>query len=118
MLVWILTAGRRPPQSETRGLLHMNKADLTAAVVSRCRGTDFESKAAAERAVDAVFRTMTETLASGEKVVISGFGSFEVVTRAERQGRNVQTKEPITIPAHKAVRFNAGKGLREGVRKI
>ena len=95
----------------------MNKAELTAAVVDRCREKDFGSKAAAERAVDMVFRTMTETLVAGEKVVISGFGSFEVVKRAERQGRNVQTKEPITIPEHKAVRFNAGKGLREGVRK-
>lgn len=94
----------------------MNKAELTAAVLGRCREGDFESKAAAERAVDAVFRSMTEALVSGDRVVISGFGSFEVVKRAERSGRNVQTREPITIPAHKAVRFNVGKGLREGVR--
>lgn len=94
----------------------MNKAELTAAVLGRCREDDFKSKTAAERAVDAVFRSMAEALASGDRVVISDFGSFEVVRRAERSGRNVRTRELITIPAHKAVRFNAGKGLREGVR--
>lgn len=46
-----------------------------------------------------------------------GFGTFEVKDRAERKGRNPQTKEPITIPASKAPVFKAGKGLKDKVNK-
>lgn len=91
----------------------MNKAELTGAVVERCHQDDFASRAAAERAVDAVFKAMADELAAGGKVTISNFGSFEVVQRAARQGRKVNTNESILIPAHKAVRFNVGRALKD-----
>ncbi|MDL1971456.1 MAG: HU family DNA-binding protein [Candidatus Desulfofervidaceae bacterium] len=82
--------------------------------------TEFINKVAAEtgltkknaaRAVDAVFKVLEDTLKSGENVVITGFGSFKVVERAARKGKNPQTGEPIEIPAKKVVKFKAGKKL-------
>jgi Bacterial DNA-binding protein. len=59
--------------------------------------------------VDAV----QEALKQGDKVQLVGFGTFEVRERAERKGRNPQTKEEITIPASKAPVFKAGKALKD-----
>ena len=53
----------------------------------------------------------------GEKVQLVGFGAFEVKARAERVGRNPQTKETITIPASKTPVFKAGKALKDAVSK-
>ena len=58
-----------------------------------------------------------KALADGEKVQISGLGSFEVKERAERTGRNPKTKEQITIPAAKYPAFSASKSLKESVNK-
>ena len=63
----------------------------------------------------AAIDVITESLRRGEKVQLVGFGSFEVKTRAERMGRNPQTKEPIPIPASKAPVFKAGKALKDAV---
>mgnify|MGYP001107266049 CR=1 FL=1 len=60
---------------------------------------------------------IAETLASGDKIQLVGFGSFEVRKRAARKGRNPQTKEEIKIPASKAPVFKAGKALKELVNK-
>jgi len=54
-----------------------------------------------------------EALKQGDKVQLVGFGTFEVRERAERKGRNPQTKEEITIPASKAPVFKAGKALKD-----
>ena len=89
----------------------MNKAELTAAIVKK---TGFTKKDA-EKAVNAVFDSITATLVSGEKVQLVGFGTFEVRDRKERQGQNPQTKQPITIPATKVPAFKAGKGLKDAV---
>ena len=75
----------------------MNKAELVAAVAEKSEFTKKE----AEKAVAAVFDTITQALASGEKVQLVGFGTFEVKKREERVGRNPQTKEEIVIPACK-----------------
>ena len=74
------------------------------------------SKAQAESAVDAVFSAIGEALASGESVVIPGFGTFTTKTRAARQGRNPRTGESLTIGASEAPSFKAGKTLRDAVR--
>ena len=58
----------------------------------------------------------TESLRREEKVQLVGFGSFEVKVRAERMGRNPQTKEPIPIPASKAPVFKAGKPLKDAIQ--
>ena len=86
----------------------MNKTDLINAVAAK---TEL-SKKDSEKAVSAVFDVITEQLAEGEKVVLVGFGTFEVRHRAARKGRNPSTKEEIFIPATKSPAFNAGKGLK------
>ena len=73
----------------------MNKTELIAEVAEKAE----LSKKDAEAAVSAVIDVITEALRRGEKVQLVGFGSFEVKTRAERMGRNPQTKEEIPIPA-------------------
>jgi DNA-binding protein HU-beta len=73
------------------------------------------SKAQAKKAVSAVFDAMSERLAAGDSIRVSGFGSFDVRQRAERQGTNPRTREKVTIPASKAVGFRAASGLRDRV---
>ena len=91
----------------------MNKTELIAAVAEQAE----MSKKDAEAAVTATIDVIAEALRKGEKVQLVGFGSFEVKTRAERMGRNPQTKEPITIPASKAPVFKAGKALKDAVAR-
>ena len=72
----------------------MTKADIVHAVYTRLGG--FSKKESADL-VDLVFETMKETLGRGEKIKISGFGNFVLRDKRQRQGRNPQTGEPITI---------------------
>jgi DNA-binding protein HU-beta len=89
----------------------MNKADLISAVAQESGLTKKDSEAA----IDALVSVVEESLATGEKVVLVGFGTFETKNRAARKGRNPQTKEAITIPASKAPVFRAGKALKDKV---
>ena len=73
------------------------------------------SKAEANRAVDAVFTTITDNLAKGEEVRLTGFGSFRTSKRAARQGRNPQTGQTINIPASTQAKFKAGEALKNAV---
>ncbi len=91
----------------------MNKAELIAAIAAKTGAT----KKSAEEAVNAFIDVVTETLKKGDKVQLVGFGSFEVIKRAARKGRNPQTKEEIKIPASKAPKFKAGKALKDLVNK-
>ena len=91
----------------------MNKAELVAAVAEKTG----LSKKDSEKAVNAAFDTITETLVAGDKVQLVGFGAFEVKERGERTGRNPQTKETITIPASRVVSFKVGKALKDAVAK-
>jgi len=91
----------------------LNKADLVAAVAEKAE----VSKKDAEKAVNAVLASIEEALARNEKVQLVGFGTFEVKERAERTGRNPQTKETIVIPASRVPGFKAGKALRDAVQK-
>jgi len=63
-------------------------------------------------AVNAVLDTIEKALKNEDSVALPGFGTFSVRERSERKGRNPQTGEEITIPAGKAVRFKAGKNLK------
>ena len=58
-------------------------------------------------------QTILETLNAGDKVQLSGFGTFEVRERAERQGINPRTREPITIAASRSIVFKPGKSLKD-----
>lgn len=89
-----------------------NKAQLIDKVAA---STDLTKKDATA-AVEAVFESITDTLADGEKVQVIGFGNFEVRDRAARKGRNPQTREEIQIPATKVPAFKAGKALKEAVK--
>lgn len=91
----------------------MNKNGLAAAVAEKT-GLD---RREAVKAVDAVLETITEVLAGGEKVQISGFGSFETKKRASYTGHDPRTNSPITIPAATVPSFKAGKGLKDAVAK-
>ena len=90
----------------------MNKAELVAVLAEKVELT----KKDVENLVDLVFDTITETLATGEKVVISSFGTFEVRRRVARTGRNPRNGEDISIPAQKTPAFRTGKGLKDLVR--
>ncbi|TSC54138.1 MAG: DNA-binding protein HU-beta [Microgenomates group bacterium LiPW_16] len=90
----------------------MTKADLIGYVAKKVNLTN----KAAREAVGAVFGGISDALKKGEKVVITGFGTFSVRPRAARKGRNPQTGAPIDIPARKTPGFTAGKALKKVVR--
>ncbi|TJZ32291.1 HU family DNA-binding protein [Priestia megaterium] len=90
----------------------MNKTELVDSVATKSELTKQDSK----KAVDALFETISNTLAQEEKIQLVGFGTFEIRERAERTGRNPQTGEEMTIPASKAPAFKPGKELKEAVK--
>lgn len=90
----------------------MTKEGLVEAVM---KAAGIETKVAAQRAVDAVFDTIQRTMSRGEDVTITGFGTFRVVKRAAREGRNPKTGEKIQIPASVKPKFRPGKALKEAV---
>ena len=91
----------------------MNKTDLIAAVAESAGLTKKDT----ERVVNACLDAITAALQRGEKVQISGFGTFEVKDREARVGRNPHTKEAIEIPATKVPGFKASKTLKDTVAK-
>lgn len=90
----------------------MTKAELSESVASK---TDL-ARATAENVVNVLFDDIVRALEQGEKVAISGFGTFEVVSRKARTGRNPKTGELIEIPASKAAKFKPGKVLRDSIK--
>lgn len=91
----------------------MNKTELIAAVSDKTGLSRKDS----ERAVTAAFETIMDTVETGEKVQLSGFGIFDVKTREARLGRNPKTKEEIQIPASRVPLFKASKTFKEAVDK-
>ncbi len=88
----------------------MNKAELVDAVQKQLGAP--ASKAAAERAVDAVLTAVKRGLRRDKEVQLVGFGSFALAVRPARRGFNPHTQQPMKIPAVKTVRFKAGAELR------
>ncbi len=89
----------------------MSKAELVEKIAQQAKLT----KVDAERALNAFLNVVTESLKEGEDVALVGFGTFTIGDRAERQGRNPQTGEVITISAKKVVKFKPGKALKDEV---
>jgi DNA-binding protein HU-beta len=89
----------------------MTKNELIAAVADTAKLT----KTLAASAVDATFDIITGALKRGDEVKLIGFGSFKVVNRKAREGRNPRTGAAVQIPASKAPKFSAGKGLKDSV---
>jgi DNA-binding protein HU-beta len=88
----------------------MNKAELVDVVQKQLGSAT--SKAAAERAVDAVLAAVKRGLRRDKEVQLVGFGSFALAVRPARRGFNPHTRQPMRIPAVKTVRFKAGSELR------
>ncbi|MBC7287383.1 MAG: HU family DNA-binding protein [Armatimonadetes bacterium] len=91
----------------------MSKADV-AAEVAKATGL---SKKDAAAAVDAVINVITAALAKGNKVQLTGFGSFSVRKTKKRTARNIRTGETITVPARRVPVFRAGAKLKQSVAK-
>ena len=89
----------------------MNKAEFVAAIAEEAGLT----KKDADAAVKAFTEVVTEELKKGEKIQLTGFGTFEVSERAARSGRNPRTGETMKIKASKAPKFKAGKALKDAV---
>jgi DNA-binding protein HU-beta len=86
-----------------------------AELVSKIAAETGLKKVDAEKALEAVTNAIQGALSDGRKVTLVGFGTFSVAARKARTGRDPQTKKPIKIPASKAVRFKAGKAMKEAV---
>jgi DNA-binding protein HU-beta len=91
----------------------MTKTDLINKVADVAGLTKVDAK----KAVDGVQEVIEDSLSRGEKVTWTGFGTFEVRSRAARMGRNPQTGAPMRIPATKTPAFRAGKGLKDAVKE-
>jgi len=89
----------------------MNKAELITKISEKAE----VSKATAEKILNATLSSIHEGLAKSENLTLVGFGTFSVVERAARTGRNPQTGKAINIPAKKIVKFKPGKNLSEAV---
>jgi DNA-binding protein HU-beta len=90
----------------------MSKQDLVDLVAKKASLTN----KAAKESVQAILDAVRDALKRGEKVVVTGFGTFSVRSRAARKGRNPQTGASINIPARKTPGFTAGKALKKAVR--
>ena len=89
----------------------MNKTELVAAIAEQAEMT----KKDAEKALTAFTEVVAKELKKGEKIQLVGFGTFEVIERAAREGRNPLTGKKMQIKASKAPKFKAGKALKDAV---
>jgi len=90
----------------------MNKAELVDAIACEAKLTKVDSK----KALDAFMKATSGALKKGERVALVGFGSFSVVGRGARTGRNPQTGKEIKIAAKKVVKFAPGAELKTAVQ--
>lgn len=92
--------------------MSVTKRELTEVIAKKANLTNKASK----DVVKVFLNTIRDSLKRGEKVVLTGFGTFRTVARKVRKGRNPKTGEPITIAAHRAPVFSAGKALKKVVK--
>ncbi len=90
----------------------MTKAELIASIGKEAK----ISKASAEKAVNAFSNTVMKALKKGDKLTLTGFGTFSVAKRRARTGRNPQTGKEIKIPARRVAKFKAGNLLKSAVK--
>lgn len=91
----------------------MNKSELIDAATDKAG----LSKSDVSKTLDAVLGTITESVSRGEKVALTGFGTFERRERAARKGRNPQTGEELEVAASKAPAFKPGQQFKDAVDK-
>lgn len=92
----------------------MNKQELIQAISDRTGLTKAQSKTA----LNATLAVISDTLADGGEVVLTGFGSFKIKHAQARTGRNPHTGEVVQIPAKNVVAFKVGKGLKNAVQGV
>ncbi len=92
----------------------MNKSEL---INSLSEETTFNKKDVS-RMLDSLIRIIERTLKRGDKVAITGFGTYWVSQRPARKGINPSTKQKIDLPAVSVARFKAGKQLRELIKAV
>jgi DNA-binding protein HU-beta len=85
----------------------MNKKELIASIAKNGGIT----KTSADQALNAMLAMIGKAVSGGDRVTLSGFGSFRVVERKEKKGRNPQTGQSLIIPAHNIVKFTPGRNL-------
>jgi len=90
----------------------MTKAELIASIGKEAK----ISKASAEKALNAFSNAVTKALKKGDKLTLTGFGTFSVARRRARTGRNPQTGKEIKIPATRVAKFKAGNLLKSSVK--
>jgi len=95
-----------------RSMKNINKDTLVHSIVEKTELSKKDVEAVLESFIDEV----TAELSKGNKVTLTGFGTFKVSKRAAREGINPQTKAKITIPAMTVPKFTAGKTLKEAVK--
>lgn len=91
----------------------MNKTELIDAMATNAG----ISKVMAKKALDGFIKSVSKALKNGDKVALVGFGAFQVVERAAREGVNPSTQEKMTIEAKKVVKFKAGAELSDKVNR-
>ena len=106
-----MNKGLRPKKRKV--IKEMNKTQLIDVIATK---TDLKKKDV-EAVVNAMNEAVVEALVAGDKVQLIGFGTYEVKTRAARDGRNPKTGETIKIAASKAPAFTAGKAFKDAVNK-
>ena len=90
----------------------MTKAELIASIEKETK----ISKESAEKTINAFTNSVTKVLRKGDKLTLTGFGTFSVAKRRARKGRNPQTGKEIKIPSNKVAKFKAGKRLKSAVK--
>jgi DNA-binding protein HU-beta len=90
----------------------MTKAELIVSIGKEAK----ISKASAEKTLNAFTNTVTKALKKGDKLTLTGFGTFSVAKRRARMGRNPQTGKEIKIPATRVAKFKAGNLLKRSVK--
>ena len=90
----------------------MNKAEMIDRVSRDAKITKIE----AAKAIDSIVSLITQALKRGERTILVRFGTFSVKRRKARMGRNIQTGEPLKIPARRVVRFTSSKVLKEKIQ--
>lgn len=90
----------------------MTKAELIGSIAKETK----ISKASAEKAINAFTNSVTKALKKGDRLTLTGFGTFSVAKRGARKGRNPQTGKEIKISAKKVAKFKVGKLLKSAVK--
>lgn len=91
----------------------MTRKELIDEVVNVTGETKVKTKAVIDATLDAI----VNAIINGDKVALVGFGTFDITERAEREGRNPQTGESITIPATKSPKFKAAKAFKDAIKE-